>query len=49
MAVMRDAPEPVTYEALASAWTDSEQRDRALTSLLADGLVMTEGDSYRLP
>jgi A/G-specific adenine glycosylase len=49
MAVLRDSREPVPYASLAHSWTESEQRDRALASLVADGLVVKEGDGYRLP
>ncbi|MBI1759271.1 MAG: A/G-specific adenine glycosylase [Actinobacteria bacterium] len=37
--VLRAAPDAVTAEALAAAWHDSDQRDRALDGLVADGLV----------
>ena len=50
MAVLRDSDEPVTYASLTHTWRDSEQRDRALASLVADGLVVAEaGGRYRLP
>jgi A/G-specific adenine glycosylase len=39
--VLRDSEFPVTRAELDVAWvTDTEQRDRALNSLLADGLVV---------
>jgi A/G-specific adenine glycosylase len=44
--VLRDNEFPVTRAELDVAWlTDNEQRERALNSLLADGLVtqMTDG------
>ena len=39
MAVLREAPSSVTASALESAWSDVLQRERALDSLIADGLV----------
>jgi hypothetical protein len=30
-------------------WPDAAQRDRALASLVVDGLAVAVGDSYRLP
>jgi A/G-specific adenine glycosylase len=39
--VLRDSEFPVTRAELDVAWVaDTEQRDRALNSLLADGLVV---------
>jgi A/G-specific adenine glycosylase len=49
MAVMRDAHRAVTPADLAKAWTDAEQRERALTSLVADGLIVAKDDGYWLP
>ncbi len=49
MAVLRDRPGPAGAEELAAVWADPTQRDRALAALAADGLVVPEGDSYRLP
>jgi A/G-specific adenine glycosylase len=49
LALMREAAAPVPGADLAGAWPDSEQRDRALAGLLADGLVETVGTRYRLP
>ena len=43
--VLRDSQFPVTRAELDVAWvTDTEQRDRALNSLLADGLVVQTTD-----
>jgi A/G-specific adenine glycosylase len=43
--VLRDSQFPVTRAELDVAWvTDTEQRDRALNSLLADGLVVATTD-----
>jgi A/G-specific adenine glycosylase len=39
LAVLRDAREPVHVSRLEAAWSPAEQRDRALASLLEDGLV----------
>ncbi len=47
--VLRSSDEPVTAYALAAAWPDRVQRDRALASLLADGLVTAVGDCWALP
>ncbi len=50
LAVLRAAaPEPVSAQALADAWSLAEQRDRALNGLVADGLVEAAGDEFRLP
>jgi A/G-specific adenine glycosylase len=50
MAELRAADVPVTADEVALVWPDAAQRDRALASLLRDGLA--EGDAvegYRLP
>ncbi|PYY42280.1 A/G-specific adenine glycosylase [Curtobacterium sp. MCPF17_046] len=50
MAELRASDVPVTTDEIALVWPDAEQRDRALASLLRDGLA--EGDDaegYRLP
>ncbi len=39
LAVLRDAHEPVHVSRLEAVWSPGEQRDRALASLLEDGLV----------
>jgi A/G-specific adenine glycosylase len=50
MAVLRDAPEPVDKPALDRVWADAVQRERALDSLLVDGLVDPLPDGrYGLP
>ncbi|HWU32740.1 MAG TPA: A/G-specific adenine glycosylase [Marmoricola sp.] len=49
LAIVRDAPGSVSASALVRAWNLDDQRDRALASLLADGLVVEDGDRYRLP
>lgn len=47
--VLRDGDDPATREALDAVWPDEVQRDRALASLLADGLMVRDGDLYSLP
>ena len=49
LAVLRGADDPVPPSDLEPAWLPAEQRDRALASLLADGLVVLDGGDYRLP
>lgn len=49
LAVLRDAPGSVNAAALVKAWILDDQRDRALASLLEDGLVVLEDGRYRLP
>ena len=49
LAVLRDAPGSVNAAALVKAWSLDDQRDRALASLIADGLVVEEDGRYRLP
>jgi A/G-specific adenine glycosylase len=50
MAILRAADEPVGRALLAEAWPDREQRDRALASLVVDGLaVELPGKRYQLP
>ena len=49
LAVLRDAPGSVNAAALVKAWSLDDQRDRALASLIADGLVVEEAGRYRLP
>lgn len=49
LAVLRDAPGSVDRARLDAAWPDPVQRDRALASLLADGLVVPDGDRFALP
>jgi hypothetical protein len=39
----------VTRVELDVAWPDAEQRQRALASLIADGLITTVGSRFRLP
>jgi A/G-specific adenine glycosylase len=49
MAVLRDAPGSVSGDRLAQAWPEPVQRERALESLLADGLVVRRDERYALP
>nr|WP_255549594.1 A/G-specific adenine glycosylase [Corynebacterium sp. TAE3-ERU12] len=49
MDVLRGAESPVERKMLDAVWDDAEQRDRALESLLADGLAQRdESGRYRL-
>jgi A/G-specific adenine glycosylase len=50
LAAIRGADEPLPVDELAASWPETGQRDRALASLLADGLVVSlDGDRYGLP
>lgn len=50
LAVLRDADGPVHRSSLDAAWHLVAQRERALASLLADGLVVaTSPDTFALP
>jgi A/G-specific adenine glycosylase len=50
LAVLRSSDAPVPAAELGAAWVDPAQRERALTSLLADGLAEEVGvGSYALP
>ncbi len=49
LAVLRSSDEPVTAEQVAAAWQDRAQRERALASLIADGLVIAAGGTWALP
>jgi A/G-specific adenine glycosylase len=44
LAVLREARGPVPAGRLDLVWADAVQRDRALRSLLEDGLVSPAGD-----
>lgn len=47
---LRDAaPDPVPFDALLAEWPDAVQRDRALASLTADGLIEPDGELVSLP
>ncbi len=49
LAVLRATDDAVDAGALELAWPAAVQRERALASLLADGLLIREGAGYRLP
>ncbi|KRF16614.1 adenine glycosylase [Nocardioides sp. Soil797] len=50
LGVLRDSEGSVPRSRLDTVWGDDVQRDRALASLLDDGLVVAvEGERYRLP
>ena len=50
MAVLRAADGPVHATSLVTAWDRTDQREKCIDSLLADGLMVRTGDeSYALP
>lgn len=49
LAVLRDTEGSVPSARLEIVWADTTQRERALASLLDDGLVVQEGQGYALP
>jgi A/G-specific adenine glycosylase len=50
MAVLRDTEGTVARSRLEAVWPETVQRERALQSLLDDGLVVqSDGDRYSLP
>jgi A/G-specific adenine glycosylase len=49
MAVLREAAGSVARHRLDQVWSDDVQRERALQSLIADGLVVEADDRYALP
>ena len=49
MGVLREAPGAVPAADLERVWPDADQRHRSLLGLVADGLLETDGDYYRLP
>ena len=49
MAVLRDTEGSVAGARLDQVWSDDVQRERALQSLLADGLVVESDGRYALP
>ncbi|QBR73700.1 A/G-specific adenine glycosylase [Microbacterium sediminis] len=46
---LRDATGPVPQAALLAGWHDAAQRDRAILSLLSDGLIESDGELVHLP
>ncbi|MBB6039852.1 A/G-specific adenine glycosylase [Phytomonospora endophytica] len=49
MAVLREADDPVARVALDTVWHEPDRRERALTGLVADGLVVEGAGGFRLP
>lgn len=49
MAELRASEIPVTASEIESLWPDAAQRDRALTGLIADGLVVADDEGFVLP
>lgn len=50
LAMLREAPGALPRSSLERAWSDAEQRERALDSLVADGLVEPlSAGTFRLP
>lgn len=47
--MLRDAGAPVALEAVIPTWPDPLQRDRAIDSLIADGLAEASDGTLRLP
>lgn len=47
--ILRDNDEAVPRHRLDSIWADASQRDRALASLISDGLVVHRNGCYQLP
>jgi A/G-specific adenine glycosylase len=49
LAALREAQSPLTADDLAPLWDEPVQRERALASLLADGLAVRGPTGYALP
>ena len=49
LGVVRDSDHPVTRERLDAAWSEPVQRERALASLLEDGLLVSRAGRFALP
>ncbi|WP_311257554.1 A/G-specific adenine glycosylase [Microbacterium sp. WCS2018Hpa-9] len=48
--ILRDAaPDPVLIDSVLAEWPDPLQRDRAIDSLIADGLAEADGEMLSLP
>jgi A/G-specific adenine glycosylase len=43
------APDPVLIDSVLPDWPDPLQRDRAIDSLIADGLAEADGEMLSLP
>jgi len=48
LSAVREAPAPVPAARLEAVWADPVQRERALSGLLADGLLCQRGTSFSL-
>jgi A/G-specific adenine glycosylase len=46
---LRESTGPVARDEIASLWPDALQLDRAIISLLDDGLIVSSGDALSLP
>ncbi|HEX5906398.1 MAG TPA: A/G-specific adenine glycosylase [Propionibacteriaceae bacterium] len=49
LAMLRSSDKPIHDSDLAATWQDAGQRDRALASLVQDGLVVAVGGGWSLP
>lgn len=49
LALLRESDDPVPMSAVSSLWDDATQRQRALASLLEDGLVVASDETLALP
>lgn len=50
MALLRNAPSPMSAHDVFAVWPDDDQRERALTGLLQDGLIhLSEDGTFSLP
>ena len=49
LAVLRSSDQPVAAAEIEQAWAHPEQRERALATLVADGLAMSTGQGWTLP
>ncbi len=49
LATLRSRPEPVEESELARAWPEPQQRERALASLVTDGLAVAAESAWSLP
>lgn len=49
LGMLRESDMPVPLDDLVVLWSDAVQLDRAVRSLLTDGLVVREADALRLP
>ncbi|MBA2560912.1 MAG: hypothetical protein H0V07_13695, partial [Propionibacteriales bacterium] len=49
LSLLRDADAPVSHEAVTLVWDEGDQRQRALASLIDDGLVVETEEGVALP